>query len=433
MTNFINPWLALSRPATPSRIGRRAGPAKPLRVVTVGHSYIVGLNRAVMARVARRPGIELTIVAPNFFHGDLRPLHLEETPGEAYELRGITARLTNYIHIFYYKQLRSMIEPGAFDLVHAWEEPYILAGFQVARAASAAGARYMFRTAQSLPKAYPPPFRQFEEYCIRSASGWVAGGHMVQHALKSRGGYPALSEVITLAVDEEQFHPDPAEGEAIRRRLGLTGPVLGFVGRLTAAKGLDVLMKALENVPGPWSLLALGSGPYDVKIRQWAEARGLSDRVKVLLARHEEMPRYLRAMDILVAPSQTTPNWKEQFGRMIIEAFATRVPVIGSDSGEIPYVIADAGLVVPEADPTAWAEAICTLLSSPGQREALAEAGLERFQASYNAPRVAERYVEFYHRLMDVSVHSGGEVAAPQTLSANFTRSSECMEHCRQS
>ena len=376
----------------------------PLRVASVGHSYVVGVNRAIMAQIARRPGIELTVVAPNFFHGDLRPVTLEPASGDdRLMLEGMDVRHSKHIHLFSYKKLGRVIRPGAFDVVHAWEEPYIVAGFQVARAAARAGSRYMFRTAQSIPKNYPPPFRQFEKYCARTASGWIAGGHTVHNALKAaRPNYPALSEVITLAVEEEDFRPDADGRKAIRAELNLEGPVIGFVGRLTEAKGLDVLMKALKDVPAPWTLLALGSGPYDAKLREWADARGFGERVRVMIAKHEEMPRYYRAFDMLVAPSQTTPRWKEQFGRMLIEAFATAVPVIGSNSGEIPHVIADAGLVISEADPKAWAEAIRSLLASPEERARLGQAGLERFQQNYTASRVADRFVEFYRRLMDV-------------------------------
>ena len=56
-------------------------------------------------------------------------------------------------------------------------------------------------------------------------------------------------------------------------------------------------------------------------------------------------------MDLLCAPSRTTPRWREQFGRMLIEAMACGVPVIASPSGEIPYVVGDAGVLVPEGDP----------------------------------------------------------------------------------
>ena len=53
----------------------------------------------------------------------------------------------------------------------------------------------------------------------------------------------------------------------------------------------------------------------------------------------------MRKLHALVLPSRTTPRWKEQFGRVLIEAMACGVPPVGSDSGEIPHVIDDAGLV----------------------------------------------------------------------------------------
>ena len=146
--------------------------------------------------------------------------------------------------------------------------------------------------------------------------------------------------------------------------------MIGYTGRLTEDKGLHILMQAMEQVGGerPWSLFMLGGGPMEGKILEWAKTQGWGDRVRIMLAKHDEVPSYLGAMDLLVAPSQTTWHWKEQFGRMLIEAFACGVPVIGSDSGEIPYVISDAGRVVGEKDVAGWAAAIVELLDSPGLR-----------------------------------------------------------------
>ncbi len=239
----------------------------------------------------------------------------------------------------------------------------------------------------------------------------MAGGNLVQEALRGRKGYSELSDVITLGVDEDEFRPDPQAGAALRKSLGLEGPVIGFVGRLTAAKGLDVLMAALENLASPWSFLALGSGPYEARLLRWAEQRGFANRVRVLLVGHSEVPRYLQAMDVMVAPSQTTPKWKEQFGRMIVEGFATGLPVIGSDSGEIPYVIDDAGVVVPESDAKAWTAAISEMLSSEARRRELGEAGRERFQSLYTSTRVAEKYIDFYRRIMDGSPRASRTIA----------------------
>jgi glycosyltransferase involved in cell wall biosynthesis len=105
-------------------------------------------------------------------------------------------------------------------------------------------------------------------------------------------------------------------------------------------------------------------------------------------------------MDVLCAPSQTTPRWKEQLGRMLIEATACGVAVIGSDSGEIPHVVGDAGMIVPEADEVAWTRAIDRLLADSAHRRALAEAGLRRVGAHFALPVVARRHLDFFRSLL---------------------------------
>ena len=162
-------------------------------------------------------------------------------------------------------------------------------------------------------------------------------------------GYPAeRGRVLTLAVDTTVFEPlDESRRASVQGKLGLRPPVIGYTGRLTEEKGLHVLMQAMEQVAASvrgvcsCSAVAPRRGKYVI-----GPSAGLGRPVRIMLAKHDEVPAYLGAMDVLVAPSQTTWHWKEQFGRMLIEAFACGVPVIGSDSGEIPYVIGDAGRVV---------------------------------------------------------------------------------------
>ena len=108
-------------------------------------------------------------------------------------------------------------------------------------------------------------------------------------------------------------------------------------------------------------------------------------------------------MDMLVAPSQTTRHWREQFGRMLIEAFASGVPVIGSDSGEIPFVIDGAGVVVGEKDQRGWTAAIESLLNGPDRRAELRHRGLERAQ-QFAWPVIAKQYLEFFDELLESGV-----------------------------
>ncbi len=357
---------------------------KPIRLLAIGHSYVLAVNRATLREVARDSSFDITVAAPSFFEGDLRPIHCElEPPGSPLKLVSIPARWTKRIHVFQYAALplRRLILKHPFDGIHAWEEPYIFAGYQIARLAKRSGARFCFRSAQSLNKRYPPPFNFFEKRSLEAAARWIAGGRSVFQNLVARG-YPAdRGRVITLAVDTSMFRPaDETARAAVRESLGLKPPIVGYVGRLVLDKGLRILMQALEAIGAdtPWSLLLLGSGEMKNEIEQWAANKGWSDRVRILLANHDDVPTYLSAMDMMVAPSQTMPNWKEQFGRMLIEAFACAVPVIASDSGEIPYVVGEGGVIVHEKDVQAWKQAIETLLRDETLRKRTGLAGMAR-------------------------------------------------------
>ena len=101
------------------------------------------------------------------------------------------------------------------------------------------------------------------------------------------------------------------------------------------------------------------------------------------------MPAFYNTLDALVVPSRTLPHWKEQFGRVLVEAMACGVPVVGSNSGEIPYVIGDAGLVFPEDDAEALAGILWQLASDPQLRAELRQRGRARVLTHYTQQRIA--------------------------------------------
>jgi glycosyltransferase involved in cell wall biosynthesis len=112
------------------------------------------------------------------------------------------------------------------------------------------------------------------------------------------------------------------------------------------------------------------------------------------------MPDVMRTFDVLVGPSLTTARWKEQFGRMLVEAMACGVPVIGSDSGEIPRVIDACGLVVPEGDAAALRLALEQLQGDRTLRGRLGRAGRQRVLEHFTQEAVAVRTVDAYRRLL---------------------------------
>ena len=105
-------------------------------------------------------------------------------------------------------------------------------------------------------------------------------------------------------------------------------------------------------------------------------------------------------MDILCAPSQSTAQWREQFGRMLIEAMACGVPVIATRSGEIPYVVGSTGILVDEHDEQGLAEAIARLLDDDELRRSLAGRALIRVREQFAWSVVARAHLEFFDQLM---------------------------------
>jgi glycosyltransferase involved in cell wall biosynthesis len=109
----------------------------------------------------------------------------------------------------------------------------------------------------------------------------------------------------------------------------------------------------------------------------------------------------MSAFDALVLPSHTAKGWKEQFGRVLVEAMSCGTPPIGSDSGEIPIVIGDAGLVVPEGQAMKFRDAILTLFHDPGLRERLANKGRERVLQSFTHANLASQTVKAYEAAIE--------------------------------
>ena len=140
------------------------------------------------------------------------------------------------------------------------------------------------------------------------------------------------------------------------------------------------------------------------------------DRVRIVTGvRHDQVPAYLNAMDLMCAPSQTTRRWREQFGRMLIEAFACGVPVVASDSGEIPNVVGPAGTIVAESDDNAWLTAIGELLENPAQRRRFARFGLER-APRFSWPVVARQHVDFFDQILSDGNHRASELETKGNL-----------------
>src|SRR5690606_13372259 len=175
-----------------------------------------------------------------------------------------------------------------------------------------------------------------------------------------------------------------------------------FGGRLVPEKGVHLLIEALASLPDDAHLVVMGDGPE----RPWLEAQaaqaGAGERVHFVGAVPSvAMPRWLAALDVLALPSLRTKGWAEQFGRILVEAMACGVPAVGSATGEVPEVVGEGGVVVPEGDAAALAEALRGFAAAPPElRAELGRRAREHVLARYTQERVARETAEFYRLVL---------------------------------
>jgi glycosyltransferase involved in cell wall biosynthesis len=299
-------------------------------------------------------------------------------------------------------------------IIHAEEEPDSLAALQIALARRwrAPGARLVLHTWQNLDRAMAWHVRRIQDVALRAADAVLCANQEGVERL-ARLGYRKPARVLPpIGVDTRVFAPADRPGE-------VAAFTVGYAGRLAGEKGIDRLIEAVARVrqavpPLPVRLRILGSGPGRAALQ--ASAAGLGRDVEFVGALPPaELAREMSRLHVLVLPSRTTAVWKEQFGRVLTEAMACKVPVVGSSSGAIPEVIGDAGLVFPEDDAAALTGCLLRLIQSPRLRADLAERGHARVMRLYTQERIAEQTADFYRWLIEQCPPPGWTSPSPSS------------------
>ncbi len=367
-----------------------------MRIALISKTFVADAAQRQLEWIAQQPGVELTLITPRAWRmDDGRTWTFSPTYTRGYQTRSLELRFNGHYHHYAYLGLDRVIDELRPDILHIDEEPYNYAGFQAQRIATAQRIPTIFVALQSVYRRYPPPYSLFEQYDYRRTAHIISVNSDVETVIR-RKGYTGRSSVFYVyGVDPEIVYPRPREP-----RMG-DQFVVGYVGRLLFDKGLGVLIEAIASLPPSYRLRLVGGGPDREALGQLAASKGVAQRVEFAGAvSSQEISEAFAAMDAMALPSLTRKNWKEQFGRVLIEAMACETPVIGSDSGEIPNVIGDAGLVTPEGDAQALAAALARLSSDPALRADLARRGRQRVLDRFTQEQVARRTVALYHEVL---------------------------------
>lgn len=363
-----------------------------MRVVIVSKTFVAETAQRQLEWIARQPDIDLTLITPPVWRSDDgRMLPFVPQFVEGYDVRKAPVVFNGRYHFYLYRGLCALLRDVRPELLHIDEEPYNPAGTQAQRLARALGAPTVFVAWQNLYRAYPAPYAWMERYNYRHAAAIIAGSADAADVLRRKGYTGPIATFSVHGVDPDIYRPLPGA----RRSDVFT---IGYLGRLVMYKGVGLLIEALPGLPAYCRLRLIGSGPGEAALRHMADERGVAERVEFMGAiATSETPHALAEIDVLAAPSLTLPTWKEQFGRVLIEAMACGAPVVGSDSGEIPHVVGDAGLIVPEGDVAPLRASLLRLAEDPALRERLARAGRQRVLDHFTQEQVARKTVAVYH------------------------------------
>ncbi|MFQ4138624.1 hormogonium polysaccharide biosynthesis glycosyltransferase HpsO [Nodosilinea sp. PGN35] len=398
-----------------------------MRVLVLSHTYIVDLNREKLRALAQlSPAMEVVVGVPRRWQpgGVQNRLVISEALQEG------NFRVQPLSNLSQNNQGLLTFGPDLVQLLRQFR-PQVIQVEQGAKALAYAqtitlnrllglGAKNVFFTWWNLPYRLKFPISALEAYNLRHTHGLVVGNQDGADILRDRPTGQAFGQrnytgpyrvMPQLGVDETLFRPQPQPELAQTLAIPSDAFVVGYCGRFVAEKGLLTLCDALANLrdhPHPWVWLLVGRGELREAIQAKADGCGIGDRLRwVTDIPHHQVPHYINLMHTLVLPSETTDKfqtltakgWKEQFGHVLIEAMACAVPVIGSDSGEIPHVIDRAGLIFSEGNASALAERLRLLIEHPEQRQALGEAGYHRAMSRYTNRALAKQLLEFYREI----------------------------------
>ncbi len=377
---------------------------RPLRIVSIAHPAVSSeAGRLRYPFLAAKRDVDLHLVLPAVWKEFGRTIVAEAPNQTGFSVHVLPILLPQagpmkwYLH--FYPGLRRLLRTIDPDVIHLWEEPWSVIALQAQLLRGRAA--LVLEVDQNILKRLPPPFESIRKYVLAHTDHVLSRSPDATMVVRARG-YSGPVTPVGYGVDLGTFKPTSIPAAPSRRSVLR----IGYVGRLIEEKGLDDVLDAMALPGAPLSFSIMGEGPYETKLRERVAALGLSNRVTFRgWGVPADVADFIRSLDALVLLTRTTRAVREQFGRVIIEAQACGVPVIGSTCGAIPDVVGGGGWIVPERDAKALRELLDRIAGDAAQVRAKGLAARENVQARFTYEAVA------------TAIHAACRAAADANLS----------------
>ncbi len=370
-------------------------------ILVLSHSGILEVNRTPYQVLSKIAFVQVILIVPSSWKGDLIE-NLSYHPGkhiERFIVKALPVRISGNGSLFTFKGLSHLIKTlPTPDILFVDEEPWSLAALQAFWVLRKIPIRCFF-SKQNILKHYPWPFRQIEKWIYQSSQMAFVISEEVQTVLQTKGFSKSCFR-LSHSIDPALFKPLSSKDQANQRaKLGILKNIIFlYAGRMTEEKGIKLLLSVVKKILSQpqfnaVGFLWIGNGPLLEEVKQEMKAFP-STSVQVLNAvAHNQIGSYLALCDVLILPSQTRPHWKEQFGRILIEAMASQTAVLGSDSGEISKIIKETGggLVFRENSPEELEKQIKFFIQNPEKLKLFKESGYHFILKNFTHEAVAHR------------------------------------------
>jgi glycosyltransferase involved in cell wall biosynthesis len=360
-----------------------------MKILFVSHSSVLKYHQQKLEILAADYGHDICLCTPEHWYEGGVKANAYTGGGIKYIIGNVFMVKKRAIQIYF--NADDIIKKFDPDIVHVEEEPFTFAGWQFIRAAKKLGKKSIFFTWENIDRTYNPLYSYFNDYCIKNSDAIIAGNEEAKAIFKSRDFKGPIEVIPQYGLNMEDF--------IVRKsRKDKKYFTIGYIGRITPEKGIDTVVEALKGLKNVKFVLA-GTGPMDYIEMIKDKVCGLKEGTVEFAGfmGRDKIAAFLSSIDALVLPSLTTPQWKEQFGRVIIEAFASKTAVIGSSSGEIPNVIGGAGLVFKEGDAFNLIKTVNKLSKNPALYKKLVEKGFKRAKNNYTNDIIAHKIDELYY------------------------------------